>query len=231
MKILIFDTETTGLPKSKYINPTTLNEWPHIVQFSSLVYDTNKNDIINLQNDIVNFDENIIIPEESSKIHGITNEIASDSGIDIQTIFGKFFDNLSKVDMLVGHNIEFDINIIKVELLRLIHKNNGNNQHNVNKFKEQLNSICKYKHIHCTMRENINFCGIEQISKQGKPYFKFPKLVQLHEKIFNATPKNLHNSLNDILVTLRCYVYLNHNIDLLETCELFKLYSERNKIY
>ena len=45
MRIIIFDTETTGLPKSKFISPDTLNKWPHIVQFSYIIYDTDLNDI------------------------------------------------------------------------------------------------------------------------------------------------------------------------------------------
>ena len=48
MRVLVFDTETTGLPKSKIINPDTLNLWPHIVQFSYIIYDTVLNDKRNL---------------------------------------------------------------------------------------------------------------------------------------------------------------------------------------
>ena len=46
MRVLVFDTETTGLPKSKFISPDTLNLWPHIVQFSFVIYDTEENDIV-----------------------------------------------------------------------------------------------------------------------------------------------------------------------------------------
>ena len=46
MRVLVFDTETTGLPKSNIINNTTLNLWPHIVQFSYIVFDTETNSIV-----------------------------------------------------------------------------------------------------------------------------------------------------------------------------------------
>ena len=50
MRFLVFDTETTGLPKTKYISPDTLNQWPYIVQFSYIIYDTTLNDIIAIDN-------------------------------------------------------------------------------------------------------------------------------------------------------------------------------------
>ena len=53
MRFLVFDTETTGLPSSKIINPDTLNLWPHIVQFSYVIYDTEINDIIETLSDLI----------------------------------------------------------------------------------------------------------------------------------------------------------------------------------
>ena len=67
MKIIVFDTETTGLPKKvvKTPKPTPQEEegvqpvpyavvqetetiWPHIVQFSYIVYDTTINEILKI---------------------------------------------------------------------------------------------------------------------------------------------------------------------------------------
>ena len=38
-KIIIFDTETTGLPKSRQSLVNNTEEWPYIVQFSYIIYD------------------------------------------------------------------------------------------------------------------------------------------------------------------------------------------------
>jgi len=46
MRVLVFDTETTGLPQTKILNPDTLNQWPTIVQFSFVIYDLSLNDIV-----------------------------------------------------------------------------------------------------------------------------------------------------------------------------------------
>ena len=40
MKAIVFDVETTGLPKKKGALPEEIQYWPHVVQISWLVFDT-----------------------------------------------------------------------------------------------------------------------------------------------------------------------------------------------
>jgi DNA polymerase III epsilon subunit-like protein len=221
MRILVFDTETTGLPKSKILSPDTLNDWPHIVQFSYIIYDSCLNDIIDSKDYIVKLKKDIIISEESSKIHGITNEISLKKGISIHEILNEFFYYLRDVDSIIGHNISFDINMIKVELLRIIyHEKLYPSQ--LKLYKYDLHFITNYKNIVCTLKDSIQLCNIKSVDKFGRPYLKYPKLSELHEKLFEEIPNNLHNSFNDILVTLRCFMKLKHNHDLNETCRTFQ---------
>jgi DNA polymerase III epsilon subunit-like protein len=221
MRILVFDTETTGLPKSNIMNPDTLNLWPHTVQFSYVIYDTNLNDIIVSSDKIVKLKDGITMPEDSIKIHGITNEISQKNGINIESIINEFFSHLRNVDLLVGHNVSFDINMIKVELLRLIYEAKFISENEVKECKYNLHFLTNYKNICCTLQESIDLCNIKAIDKFGKEYTKFPKLLELHQKLFESTPNNLHNSFNDILVTLRCFMKLKHDIDLNEKCNKF----------
>ena len=223
MRILVFDTETTGLPETKILNPDTLNLWPHVVQFSYIIYDTSLNSIIEKSDSIVKLSNEIIISEVSSKIHGITNEISMKKGINIQRILNNFFYHLRTVDLLVGHNISFDINMLKVELLRIIYndKIRCSNRILIN-HKYNLHFITNYTKIYCTLQESIKFCDIKCVSKFGREYLKFPSLLELHQKLFETNPNNLHNSLNDILVTLRCFMKLKYDVDLNEKCKDFK---------
>ena len=222
MRVLVFDTETTGLPSSKFINPDALNLWPHIVQFSYVMYDTELNDIVKTSDTIVKVKEDIIISEESTKIHGITNDISKRNGSHIVLILKNFFDNFRNSDLLVGHNISFDINMVKVELLRLIYECNLNiSEDEIKSYKYDLHFLTNYKNIFCTLQGSVELCNIKSINKFGKEYIKFPKLLELHQKLFESTPNNLHNSFNDILVTLRCYMKLKYNIDLNEKCNKF----------
>ena len=222
MRVLVFDTETTGLPKSKIINPDTLNLWPHVVQFSFVVYDTSINDIIKSCDSIVKLDKDVIIPEETTKIHGITNKISRIKGIKFETILDEFFYSLRNVDILVGHNISFDINMVKVEILRLIYSNEIENDKT--KYKYALYFLTNFKNICCTcsLKDSVDLCNITTFDKKGNPYLKYPKLIELHEKLFQSVPNNLHNSFNDILVTLRCFMKLKYDVDLNEHCSKFK---------
>lgn len=224
MRFLVFDTETTGLPQTNFINPFTLHQWPNIVQFSYIIYDSSLNDIVESKDYIIKLPESILISEDSTKIHGITNEISKKKGIHINEVLNEFFYYLRGADKLIGHNIEFDLNMVKVELLRMIN-NTLLTSEQMKIYKYDLHFLTNYKNISCTLKDSIEFCNIQVIDKKGKPYLKFPKLIELHEKLFNKSPNNLHNSFNDILVTLRCFMKLKHNIDLNDNCNSFKNYS------
>ena len=42
MKVLVFDTETTGLPTERNASISDLEVWPHIVQLSYILYDVDE---------------------------------------------------------------------------------------------------------------------------------------------------------------------------------------------
>lgn len=226
MRVLVFDTETTGLPQTKILSPDTLHEWPNIVQFSYIVFDLSLNEIVDSNNHIIRLPENVTIPDESSKIHGITNEISIQQGVPITEVLSEFMTHLDKCDLIVGHNIQFDINMIKVELLRIIHKKLVKPRE-IKPYKYYLHYITNYNNIYCTLKETIQFCNMKAINKYGKEYLKYPKLEELHKKIFNEMPNHLHNSFNDILVTLRCFMMFNYNIDLNGSSDTFQFYSNQ----
>lgn len=224
MRVLVFDTETTGLPQTKTIGVDTLDLWPHIVQFSFVIYDDYNNKILNTENYIVKVPDNFIIPEDSIKFHGITNEISKTKGVKIEYVLNDFFHYLLEADKVVGHNVEFDINMVRVELMRIINLNPDSIcKEALYIYNFNLKFLTTIKNIHCTLQESIDLCNIKATSKTGKEYVKFPKLEELHQKLFNAKPNNLHNSLNDILVTLRCFIKMRENKDLLDYCEDYKI--------
>ena len=232
MKVMIFDTETTGLPKTKIINPDTLNKWPYIVQLSFIIFDTETNSIIDLNDSIIKMKKDISIPKESIEFHKITNEISNEKGISIESVINKFIINLNNCDLLVGHNITFDINMVKVEILRLIYEMYENKtEEDLQWYKYYLFKITNFKNTYCTIQESVNICNIKSIDKYGKEYVKFPKLIELHKTLFNTLPNNLHNSLNDILVTLRCFMMLKFNIDIYKICLSYQIISDNLGIF
>jgi DNA polymerase III epsilon subunit-like protein len=230
MKVLIFDTETTGLPQSKIISQDTLDKWPHIVQFSYLVFDTSLNVIVETKDFIIKMQDGLLIPPESTKIHGITNEISQKDGVSIEVALKEFIVSLKEVDLLVGHNIGFDINMTYVELLRIIYFKDYH-LNLISSYKFDLHFLTNFENIYCTMQKSINLCNIKSISKFGKEYTKFAKLSELHETLFKTTPKNLHNSLIDILITLRCYMKLTSGRDLLLDCKKYEIIVRKLEVF
>jgi len=223
MKVIVFDTETTGLPKTKFLSNGLLNLWPYIVQLSYIIYDINEKELVKIRDSIIKIPYGIEIPQEVSKLHGITNDISYSQGIDIENIIEEFMEDLNNCDYIIGHNIEFDINMIKVELMRL---NIAVNK-KMNLYYKYLEFLSKCKNFYCTMQESIDLCAIKKVNKMGKEYFKFPKLIELHQKLFDSSPKGLHNSLNDILICLRCYYKMKFDKDIInENNEIGRLINE-----
>lgn len=208
MKIIIFDTETTGLPKSRQSLVTNTEEWPHIVQFSYIIYDMSINKLEIVSDHIIKLAAEIDIPEDSCKIHGITKEFSNKNGILIKDCINQFMKDITDCQMLIAHNLEFDMNMLIVELIRmnrdaeLLEDDESMELNNSNY--EKITNIEKY----CTMKETEKKCNIKAVSKTGKEYTKYPTLGELHYYLFRSYPKNLHNSLNDILICLRCYYQL-----------------------
>ena len=185
---IVFDVETTGLPKSYGAPPTLYNLWPHIVQFSWIVY----NKSIEEKSYIIK-PKNYIIPDDSIKIHGITNEEANKTGIDIEIVLDKFREDCSKVDYLVAHNASFDISVVNSACYRT------------------KNELCfeKEKKVICTMKSTVNLCKLENKNIKYKNY-KYPKLEELYEFLFLKKPNvKLHDSLEDTRLTLLCYQHLH----------------------
>ena len=184
MKI-IFDTETTGLPprfqnKSGFVDPSYFLEWENcrIVQIAWIVMDI-EGTIVKEANYIIK-PAFFIIPEDSTAIHGISQEVANEHGKEIKDVLREFMKDLLTCDTLIAHNIEFDYNVVLAELFRASIK------------------ICNMKTVHkyCTMR------------KGSVPNGKWYKLGELYKKYYGTAPTlSLHNALNDVFICKDIYMY------------------------
>jgi DNA polymerase III epsilon subunit-like protein len=203
MKILAFDTETTGLPLGRNPSIRDTGKWPYIVQFSYILYDSETHNIIDMMNEIIYIGDDVYISEKSIEIHKITREICKNEGIHIEDALNRFKKTMLNSDIIIAHNLQFDKNVILVESLR-------------NNIKPVFKSaILNKPEEYCTMKNNIDLCKIERINKIGEKYYKYPRLSELYQHIFNIEPNGLHNSLVDVLLCLRSYMKLNNNVDIL----------------
>ena len=194
MILLIFDTETSGLPKrgynKDYINT---NEWPFILQLAFLLYDTDKDKIIKKYNRLIKIDDSVEINEDSIKIHNITKEICQQNGELISKVLRDFNEVLIKCDLIVGHNIQFDKTLIIVEMIR-------------NKIPYNFN-----KAEYCTMKNSVDLCKLQGKASWRDNNYKYPKLSELVNHLFSETPDNLHDALTDVFFTLKCYLKMELN--------------------
>jgi DNA polymerase III subunit alpha len=181
---IIFDTETTGLPKDFSAPITDFDNWPRIVQIAWKVYDENGKNISS-HNRIIK-PEGFRIPEESIRIHRISNERANHEGILLKDALQEFVNCINQSDYLIAHNISFDHKVTACEFLRLGWAN-------------YLNDIVNV----CTMNSTIDFCGIK-----GKVGIKPPSLTELHQRLFNKKFEDAHDALVDVEALARCFFEL-----------------------
>ena len=217
MKILVFDTETTGLPTERNAALIATHKWPYIVQLSYLIYDTEKNEILETVDNIIKLPYGYKLSQESQNIHRITNEMVQEKGVYIEEELIKFNEKLLEVDLIVAHNITFDKNMIIVECIR-------------NKIINNFTNNGLKKSEFCTMLNSIELCKIVRHYKNGNEYYKYPKLMELHEYLFNTIPDGLHNSMVDILVCLRCYIKMTFDIDLSLCSKSYNLVNDKYSI-
>ena len=201
MKILVFDTETTG-KIDKYSDLSETERQPHIVQFSYVIYDTDKNNVF-IRDDIIKIPQNIVISPECVQIHGITQEKSQACGVMLYHVLRDFYTNVKEADYIIGHNLEFDVKMLIVEFHRLKEESGNDEAYEriIDYFEKgkQFGTKCC-----CTMKNTADLCKLENPNKKSKEY-KYPKLSELHKYFFSYEPKNLHNSLFDVIITLRCF--------------------------
>lgn len=223
MKVLFLDTETTGLINKKIgLNYATLDQQPYIVQLSYVIINTENYEMTKIVDNVVKLRNGISISDEASKIHGITNEISQAKGHDVSDLLKDAFQDITSCDMVVCHNTDYDIQMLKIEVMRLIL--NFEVSPDFQKILSPgINNIIGSNKLYCTMKNTVDLCKIERQNKRGS-YFKYPTLLELHKELFGSSPTKLHNSLNDVLITIRCYFKLQKQVDI---CDVNSIVNEK----
>ena len=97
---LIFDTETTGLPRNWSAPITDTDNWPRCIQIAWQLHDAMGN-LIEREDYLVK-PEGFNIPYDAERIHGISTELAEEQGIDLKDVLEKFNNALSKAKFIVA---------------------------------------------------------------------------------------------------------------------------------
>lgn len=180
---IIFDTETTGLPRNYDAPITDLDNWPRLVQLAWQLHDE-KGRLLSNQSFIVK-PEGFTIPYNAEKVHGISTERALKEGHDLSEVLRAFQKDVARSRYLVGHNIDFDIKVTGAEFLR----------------KQEATDLLDRGSLD-TKDISTDFCAIPG-GKGGK--FKWPTLTELHHKLFGAGFEDAHDAAYDVAATAKCF--------------------------
>ena len=170
MNILFFDTETDGLVK--FDKPWNHPEQPNLVQLG-FVMTNHRGEEVNSACLIVE-PNGWTIPPHVSKIHGITNETASESGLSKDCVSELFLQAAFKADLLVAFNFKFDSVVMA----------------------KATNTPLDSEKSFCPMLALTDVCKLP-----GKRGYKWPKLSEAYRFFFGRDFEGAHNALSDSRAT------------------------------
>ena len=194
---LCFDTECTGLPNmvgfNKFPCPSITREYDlsRIVQIGWVIVNLDTGDIMDKKSFLctpVNW--NWYMNDQALRIHGITKQHIARYGQPFHRAKGYLFKDLLRCNVVMGHNLEFDINVLKSEIYR---------DKDIT-FLNVLNS----KKMLCTMKKYTSLVGL--LRYNGMP--KWPSLSELHTFCFGKGHNNAHSALADAEATAKCYGHI-----------------------
>ena len=184
---LIFDTETTGLPKRWNAPLSDSENWPRCIQIAWQIHDA-KGEVVAHEDYLIHPD-GFTIPFDSEQVHGISTALAEDQGIPLEEVLEKFHTALDQVDYVVGHNVSFDRNIMGAEYLR-----------------SGLEDVLENKAVIDTCNEETaQLCQLPG-GRGGK--FKLPTLSELYRFLFQESFMEAHNATADVEATSRAFLEL-----------------------
>ncbi len=183
---VFLDTETSGLPMFQGTGKRKFPDFKDVDKYNtcrlvSICWITYHNDNIIEQAYYVIKPNNFIISKESEAIHKISQEEAEKTGTDITKVLKQLYNTLDKCSNIIGHNIEFDINVLLSECYRL--KDN------------KMIKCLQSKHTICTMLKGREFMKSR----------KNPKLSELYRYLYNDEIENAHNAMVDTIICYKCF--------------------------
>lgn len=187
---LIYDTETTG-----FYNPKVEATSPQQARICSLAAV-----LLNEQLEEVEHMHTLIKPSGYWNMgsgafakHGISKERCEQEGLPLKEVIEKFISMEIQSSYRLAYNIEFDDNMMSVELAQTT-----------------CNIICKFVQPICIMEACTPICRLPY--KNGRRNygreFKWPKLEEAYNHFFNEPLTNAHDALADVRATARIFKHL-----------------------
>jgi len=239
--VLCFDTETTGVSSERYFNDKRVKaeDWPRIIQLGFIIYDLETMQIVNVFDQLIRMKPGFPgVPPETTAVHHITDQMLETRGIPIEAALLEFSRHYKECDLVVGHNVRFDINMICAEFTLLLRNSEmGLSPQERSDIKKVMSDLMyDNDKSYCTLSNSISLCrlpkleyagsrrplldvyGLEVINstmKQGKRQFRGPRLENAHEVIFKQRANgDKHQAITDVAICLRIFVKIYSGVDI-----------------
>ncbi|MCO5724980.1 DNA polymerase III subunit alpha [Robiginitalea marina] len=184
---LIFDTETTGLPKRWDAPASNTDNWPRCVQIAWQLHDASGR--LLEQFDALVQPAGFDIPYDAEQIHGISTALAQKEGKPLSEVLQAFKAALGRTKFLVGQNVGFDLNVMGAEFYR----------------QGEENPLDAFPVLDTCTEETAELCQLPG-GRGGK--YKLPTLTELHQHLFGEPFEEAHNASADVEATTRCFLEL-----------------------
>lgn len=183
-KLLFFDTETNGLPLNFHAPMTDTANWPRISQIAWELCWENGETICEMSERIK--PDGWTIPKEKFFIdNGHTTEICELEGVAMPLMLDYFIEDLNKADLLIAHNMGFDLPVITCEMIRYKKKPEKKTE--------------KY----CTKLATTSICKIP--NKWYPNEYKWPTLKEAYEHFHGPMPDGAHQANFDVWACKQVY--------------------------
>lgn len=174
--ILFFDAETSGLPDFKRAPGP---DQPHIVEIAAILVTHGMEETMRA----VIRPDGWVIEEKAASLHGFTTERANKEGIQAELAMIAFKDLASRCEVIVAHNLAFDMLMVLSEFARL-------------SMPEPFLGCDEF----CTMKATTGICKLP-----GKYGYKWPKLSEAYKHFFGKDFDGAHGAMADALACRAVY--------------------------
>ncbi len=187
--ILFFDTETTGIRKNGFV--------PRVVQLGALLTDNEGRTYgeLNVLLKPEGFDS---VPQEAANVHGFSIEVISKYGVDRTAGLEAFFELVNVADTIVAHNIEFDLDLLNIE----IDARRTLSPDQADSWTRSLNNPAAF----CTMINSRDTLMMPLSDAQARFFrdtgndqrFKNPRLIEAYQHFFHKDFEGAHDAMADV---------------------------------
>lgn len=187
---IIFDLETTGIP-ARIQCGLMPDYWMHdaydgarMVSIAWRVLGPAPDfDVIKDEYRVV-YPNGFTVPPQATAVHGISHQDAEHDGVQLATVLDDLLEDLARCDVIVAHNAQFDLSVLRSELSRM--------------GRRDAIELTFRKHVVCTMKDGRAACRLPRI----------PKLGDLFRTLTGRELVGAHDARMDVDACAACYASL-----------------------